>query len=116
MNSLCRSRRISTLWLSEIYEMRYAYAMIATRPRDFDVIAFLCSVPWSVVTQTSVTKAGTMLHSRAIPSSVDAQYYPSKTPGRLKDRAENAIHTTTVNGKGRELSKTPFHPTTLRTS
>jgi hypothetical protein len=50
-----------------------------------------------------------------VPLNVDAQHYSSKTPGRLKGRVENAIHPTTVNGKGKEVSKTPFRPATLRT-
>lgn len=56
-----------------------------------------------------------MLSSRVVPLNVDAQHYSSKTPGRLKSRAENAIYPTTVNGKGKEVSKTPFRPATIRT-
>jgi hypothetical protein len=57
-----------------------------------------------------------MLSSRAVPLSMDAQHYPSKTPGRLKGRAENAVYPATVNAKGKEASKTPFRPATLRAS
>ncbi|KAF9455490.1 hypothetical protein BDZ94DRAFT_1316176, partial [Collybia nuda] len=52
-----------------------------------------------------------MLSSRP----VDAQHHPSKTPGRMKGRAENVIRgPTTVQGKGKEAAgRTPFHPATL---
>lgn len=56
-----------------------------------------------------------MLSSRIVPLNVDAQNYPYKTPGRLKSRTENAIYPITLNGKSKDVSKTPFRPPTLRT-
>ncbi|KAF8233368.1 hypothetical protein L208DRAFT_1395830 [Tricholoma matsutake] len=55
-----------------------------------------------------------MLSSRIVPLNVDAQNYPYKTPGRLKSRTENAIYPITLNGKSKDVSKTPFRPPTLQ--
>ena len=68
--------------------------------------------------ENQVSNAETMLSSRVVTSNVDGHYYPSKTPGRLKGRVENTIYPATVNGKAnlKEVSKTPYHPATLRTS
>lgn len=59
-----------------------------------------------------------MLSSRPVALNPDAQFYGARTPGRaLKGRVENAIHpgAVTVNGKGKTaVSRTPFHPATLR--
>lgn len=46
------------------------------------------------------------------------QFHPSKTPGRMKGRGENAVRgPMTAQAKGKEAAaRTPFHPTTLRES
>ena len=77
-----------------------------TRPRD--IVPFCRS--------TNAPIAEMMLSSRVVPLNVDGHHYPSKTPGRLKSRVENTIYPATVNGKAKEVSKTPFRPATLRTS
>ncbi|KAG6844843.1 hypothetical protein H0H87_003274 [Tephrocybe sp. NHM501043] len=50
-----------------------------------------------------------MLSSRPVALVMDSHVYPSKTPGRIKGRAENAIPMN-VHGKGKEIMmQTPFH-------
>ncbi|KAF5386070.1 hypothetical protein D9615_002689 [Tricholomella constricta] len=49
-----------------------------------------------------------MLSSRPVPLGMDSHVLPSKTPGRNKARAENAVPMT-VHGKGKEMTiRTPF--------
>ncbi|RDB15593.1 hypothetical protein Hypma_004049 [Hypsizygus marmoreus] len=52
-----------------------------------------------------------MLSSRTVPLGMDSQVFPSKTPGRLKGRAENAL-----SGKGKQALRTPFHKTSKDTT
>ncbi|KAG5638219.1 hypothetical protein H0H81_001220 [Sphagnurus paluster] len=50
-----------------------------------------------------------MLSSRPAALAMDGQAFPTKTPGRVKGRAENAVPTT-VHGKGKDIAlRTPFH-------
>ncbi|KAG6840529.1 hypothetical protein C0991_006167 [Blastosporella zonata] len=50
-----------------------------------------------------------MLSSRPVALGMDSHVYPSKTPGRMKGRVENAVPMT-VHGKEKEImTQTPFH-------
>ncbi|KAG5643321.1 hypothetical protein DXG03_001205 [Asterophora parasitica] len=50
-----------------------------------------------------------MLSSRPVALGIDSHVFPTKTPGRIKGRVENAAPMT-IHGKGKEMAaRTPFH-------